>query len=130
MLFTIFHGKNNSYKNLKVAFSDNSRLFWGPFKYPFSSYLNWGIFCEKYSITTYFASLTIFRHPPSKVPKLIHRKTEKRHVGSIFGLVWNKLGQIMTKVKLEILIVKVSRFNHDTPNGKNVFYFIKKCYGI
>ena len=32
----------------------------------------------------------------------------------------------MTKANVEILIMKGSMFNHETPDRKNVFYFIEK----
>ena len=46
---------------------------------------------------------------------------------TIFGSVLTHLDQITTKVNVEILILKVSLFNHVTLEN-NIFYFIQNCH--
>ena len=50
-------------------------------------------------------------------------------MGSVYGSVLTKLGQIMIKVNVEILILKVIMFNLDSLE-KGAFYFIRKCYCV
>ena len=106
------------------AFSDLIMPFLGPFKLPFWSIFN-SFSCEKFLTVTYFASFNCLQASPIKNNKKI-RGNQKRHIGSIFCPFWTHLGQIMTKANVEILIMKASMFNHETPDRKNVFYFIKK----
>lgn len=72
---------------------------------------------------------TVGTHIPSKILKITCRENEVRYMGSIFGPVLTNLGQIIIKVNVEILILKVTMFNLDSLE-KGAFYFIHKCYCV
>ena len=58
--------------------------------------------------------VTVWRHIPSKIPKMIWREKEKGHMGTIFGPLLTHFGQIMTETNVEMLILKMPMLNHDT----------------
>lgn len=112
-------------KPLKIAFSAHIGSFWGALNTPFYPYYK--IYLrEIFNYNIFFKVLRFVGISHQNYYRTFGRKGRKFLSEPFFGWLLVHVGQFMTKVNVEILILKVYMFKHDISRD-NAFCLIQKC---